>query len=77
MATTVGAMYDGSVLRLDKPLSLPANTRVRVTIEPAGASERTSSSFLQTALSLKLEGPADWSANLDSYLYGEDVATTE
>lgn len=28
-------------------------------------------SFLRTARSLQLEGPADWSANLDHYLYRE------
>ena len=27
-------------------------------------------SFLQTARSLNLEGPADWSAKLETYLYG-------
>ncbi len=27
--------------------------------------------FLQTARSLNLKGPADWSANLEEYLYGE------
>jgi len=27
-------------------------------------------SFLRTARSLNLEGPADWSARLEDYLYG-------
>ncbi len=29
------------------------------------------SSFLKTALSASIEGPEDWAANLDTYLYGE------
>ena len=28
-------------------------------------------SFLDTALTLRLEGPPDWSENLDDYLYGD------
>jgi hypothetical protein len=28
-------------------------------------------SFLDTALSLRLAGPPDWSDNLDDYLYGD------
>ena len=30
-------------------------------------------SFLQTARALKLDGPPDWSARLEEYLYGEGV----
>ena len=29
-------------------------------------------SFLETAESLQLDGPSDWSENLDKYLYGEE-----
>ncbi len=70
MTQIVDAIYDGSVLRPDVALSLEPNTRVRLTFEvlPPTAD---SSSFLQTARSLELSGPPDWSANLDSYLYGD------
>jgi len=27
--------------------------------------------FLETAMRLKLQGPPDWSENLDDYLYGD------
>ena len=72
MIQTVEAFFDGTVLRPDTPLSLEANTRVRVTVETLPAEEQRPRSFLRTARSLKLEGPADWSANLDHYLYGEE-----
>jgi predicted ATP-dependent serine protease len=38
------------------------NTLVETTAEPA-------LSFLHTARSLNLDGPPDWSANLENYLY--------
>jgi hypothetical protein len=71
MTWTVEAVYDGAVLRPETALVLEPNTRVRLTVEvlpPAVAAQPT---FLQTARSLDLRGPADWSANLDDYLYGE------
>jgi len=70
MTKTLEAVYDGEVLRPDEPLELEPNTRVRVTIEAAERPRTKSKSFLQTARSLKLQGPADWSARLDDYLYG-------
>ena len=72
MTKTLEAVYDGEVLRPDEPLELEPNTRVRVTIEAAERPRTKSKSFLQTARSLKLQGPADWSARLDDYLYGDE-----
>ncbi len=69
MTKTVGAIFDGVTLRPDEPLDLPANTRVRVTIETP-TTPGTAGSFLDTALSLGLSGPRDWSTNLEDYLYG-------
>jgi hypothetical protein len=34
-------------------------------------------SSLDVALSLNLDGPPDWSLNLDKYLYGGDVVDDE
>lgn len=65
MSQTLEAIFDGEVLRPDEPIDLEPNTRVRVTIEPANISEKKTQSFLQTALSLRLEGPPDWSERLD------------
>jgi hypothetical protein len=72
MIQTIEAVFDGAVLRLDEPLQIEANTRVRVTVETLPAEESRPRSFLRTARSLRLEGPADWSANLDDYLYGKN-----
>jgi hypothetical protein len=70
MSQTIDAVYDGEVLRPDSALTLEANTRVRLTVEVLAPTESPPRSFLQTARSLNLNGPADWSANLDHYLYG-------
>ncbi len=71
MTQTVEAVFDGIVLRPEKALALEPNTRVRLTVEVLPPAEGAPASFLDTARSLGLRGPADWSANLDSYLYGD------
>ncbi len=70
MPQTVEAVYDGTVLRPETALGLEPNTRVRITVEVLPPAE-AAPSFLRAARSLELCGPADWSANLDSYLYGD------
>jgi hypothetical protein len=77
MTTTLYAMFDGEVLRPDQPLPFAPNTRVRLTVEPDLAEPRRPKSFLDTAERLKIDGPADWSANLDYYLYGGGDASKE
>jgi hypothetical protein len=67
MTTTIEAVYDGEVLRLEAPLPLTPNTRVTVTLDVPVSSD-AHASFLDTALSINLQGPPDWSENLDSYL---------
>lgn len=69
MVKTLDAVFDGAVLRPVEPLAIEPNTRVRITIETEPI-EQGQGSFLQTARSLQLEGPPDWSANVDDYLYG-------
>ena len=71
MASVIEATYDGVVLRPDEPIELEPNTRVRIIIEAVLPTEEAQASFLDTALSLKLDGPPDWSANIDRYLYGD------
>lgn len=71
MTQTVVALFDGSVLRPEEALQVPPNTRVRIVVESLPAGEAAPASFLQTARSLDLAGPADWSANVDAYLYGD------
>ena len=69
---SIEATFDGQAFWPKEPVTLAPNTLVRLTVEPSQASEPASSStFLRTARSLKLDGPPDWSANLDAYLYGD------
>jgi predicted DNA-binding antitoxin AbrB/MazE fold protein len=68
MLKTLDAVYDGTVLHPFEPLALEPNTRVRITIETEPTKQKRAS-FLQTARSLELEGPSDWSENVDEYLY--------
>ena len=69
MGKTIEALYDGSVLRPVEPLTLEPNTRVWIVIKIMPPTKDTRSSFLRTARSLNLDGPSDWSANLETYLY--------
>jgi len=77
MSQILEAVFDGSVFRPDEPIALEPNTRVRITVEPATASERKSESFLRVARSLNLEGPPDWSSRLDEYLYAGNGTVDE
>ncbi|HEV7427362.1 MAG TPA: antitoxin family protein [Thermoanaerobaculia bacterium] len=74
MTTTIEAVFDGEVLRPDRPLNLEANTRVTLVVTTPDTAE-PAESFLDTAMSINLEGPADWSENLDRYLYESRLAT--
>lgn len=71
MTKTLFATFDGEVLRPEEPLSLAPNTRVRVTIETTEESDAPAVSFLRTAQALNLDGPSDWSARIEEYLYGD------
>ena len=69
-------MFDGaSSLKLDEQLDLAPNTLVRVTIETIEAP--ANHDFLSVCLSANLEGPADWSENLEQYLYGDKRDSSE
>jgi hypothetical protein len=71
MTKSIEAVFVGATLRADEPLELPPNTRACVTIESLPAPGEAGA-FLRTARNLKLTGPADWSSNLETYLYGEN-----
>ncbi len=77
MTTTLYATYDGEVLRPDHPVPLAPNTRVRLTIETEQPTPPAPTSFLRTAQSLNLDGPADWSTRLEDHLYGEGSERAE
>jgi len=70
MIKTIEAVFDGKVFRPKDALTLEPNTRVRITIEPVEPTTKGAISFLDTAISLNLDGPPDWAVNIDTYLYG-------
>ena len=70
MLKTIEAVFDGKVFRPEDPLGLEPNTRVRLTIETVEPESSEAKSFLHVARSLNLDGPSDWAANLETYLYG-------
>lgn len=70
MIKTLDAIFDGKVLHPDTPLDLIPNTKVKITIEFPVTEAVKPFSFLDTACSLNLEGPADLSEKVDEYLYG-------
>ena len=71
MVKTIEAVFDGAVFRPIEPIPLKPNTRVQITIETTLPVAEEGLSFLQIARTLNLEGPPDWSTNLEEYLYGE------
>lgn len=73
MSKTLDAVFDGEVLRPVEPIELEPNTRVRITIEEQATTRPAAKSFLRTARSLNLQGPRDWSARVDDYLYGDET----
>jgi hypothetical protein len=68
-AQTIDAVFDGEVLRPERPLLLKPNTRVRITVEAVKVRRAKKKSFLEVAASIKVNLPRDYSENLDEYLY--------
>jgi hypothetical protein len=83
MLTTINATFDGEVFRPTQPVSLEPNTAVKLTVEAATPTETAEQigtktgkpySFFDVARSIRItDGPPDWSANVDKYLYGENL----
>jgi hypothetical protein len=81
MTRTVHARFDGEAFYPEEPVPIAPNTTVLLTVEtedlPLERGEDSVPikgepySFLKFAMSLNLEGPEDWSENLDDYLYGD------
>ncbi len=79
MTTTIEATFDGEVFRPTQPVALEPNTPVKLTVETATATLPPEQghatpgepySFFDTLKSMRIDGPPDWSANVDKYLYG-------
>jgi len=78
MTRTIQAVFDGEVLRPQEPLDLEPETRVQITIQSLSGRENNGTrSFLDVAVSLNLDGPSDWSENLEEYLYGNQSHADE
>ena len=73
MNQTMEAIFDGKVFHPAIPPTIKPNTRVRIVIETDSLSADIPPSFLQVARCLNLEGPVDWSENLENYLYGDVI----
>lgn len=81
MTKTMHARFDGTAFYPEEPVSIAPNTTVLLTVETEDPSLEMNAdsvptqgepySFLKLAMSLNLEGPEDWSENLDDYLYGD------
>ena len=75
MLNSIDALFDGKVFHPEQPVTLKANTRVRIIIDNKSDGNNETCSFLETAESLQLDGPADWSANIDKYLYSVSLSS--
>ena len=74
---TFDAHFDGKHLCPEEPVALPQNVRLRVIVvesdatsvepKPEGPSDLFGKIEAEFGL---IDGPADWSAELDHYLYG-------
>ncbi|MHB8763534.1 MAG: hypothetical protein ACYDA8_04220 [Deferrisomatales bacterium] len=72
MVQMMNAIFDGKAFRPDGPVDLRPNTRVRIAVEMPDVEPAPARSFLDTARSLELEGPPDWSERFEEYLYHRD-----
>ena len=70
MLKTIHATKDSKVLHPEEPVDIDPGTYMRITIEMIKPAKAKTSSFLQTARSLKPECPADWSSHIENCLYG-------
>lgn len=70
MTKTIDAVFDGTVFRPNTVVKLEPNTLVEITIRTKVVEVEKPKSFLRVARSLNLEGPKDFSENLDEYLFG-------
>lgn len=73
MVKSILAVYDGKVFCPEGAIDLPPNVRVRLVFDLVRGEKPPVGSFLETAMDLNLDGPEDWSQNLNKYLYGDKV----
>ena len=67
---TMTAIFDGEVLRPDEPVDLKPNARYLVTVTQEVQEVQAQSAWdILEELSGTVEGPEDWAAEHDHYLY--------
>jgi hypothetical protein len=69
------AHFDGTNICPDEPVSLPQNVPLRITVDSSSAPENADNGPLDLferveAESGLIEGPNDWAAEHDHYLFG-------
>ncbi len=69
------AHFDGKHICPDEPISLPENTPLRVTVDEAANAPADANGSLDLFDRLEadaglIDGPSDWAAEHDHYLYG-------
>ena len=63
MPLTIEAVFDGKAFLPITPVAIKPNTRVRISVD--AQDEQAPKSFLETARSLKLDGPPDWAEKIN------------
>lgn len=69
MTQEVEVIYDGEVLRLCNPVKLKKNNHYRVLIEIEEEEVSGNAWDVLKSMTGTIEGPEDWSEELDHYLY--------
>lgn len=72
MTVSLTATYDGKVFRPDQPVSLPKNSRFVLTLVkiPDTTDQAESPWDVLDKHAASVDAPADWSSEVDHYLYG-------
>jgi hypothetical protein len=71
MTISLTALFDGEVFRPEGPVALKPNTRYRLTLQQETQTVAPQDAWEVLAnLAGAIEGPEDWAAEHDHYLYG-------
>ena len=70
MTQVLKAIFDGKVFRPEGSVRIPAHSPVKLTVQTSPTRKKGKPySLLRKVAAMKLEGPKDFSENLDEYLY--------
>ena len=71
MTKTITAVFDGEVFRPTGPVDLKPNVRYQLTVDrEAGATDSPTAWDVLAPIVGAVEGPEDWAAEHDHYIYG-------